>query len=215
MTKTDVASLRREYRDLSLDENDVRSHPVDQFQEWFEQAVEVEVRDPSGMTLATANERGQPSGRIVLLKGFDHDGFVFYTNYESRKANELEQNPQAALVFWWAELDRQVRVQGRVRRAERSESSGYFATRPRGSQISGMISPQSRVVESRKVLEEAVAKAEQEYAGRDVPCPKNWGGYRLEPHYFEFWQGRLNRLHDRITYRLVDEQEWVIERLAP
>ncbi len=212
---TDVASLRREYRDLSLDENDVRSHPVDQFQEWFEQAVEVEVRDPSGMTLATANERGQPSGRIVLLKGFDYDGFVFYTNYDSRKANELEQNPQAALVFWWAELDRQVRVQGRVRRAERSESSGYFATRPRGSQISGMISPQSRVVESRKVLEEAVAKAEQEYAGRDVPCPKNWGGYRLEPHYFEFWQGRLNRLHDRITYRLIDEQEWVIERLAP
>lgn len=215
MTKTDVASLRREYRDLPLDENGVRSHPVDQFEEWFEQAVEVEARDPSGMTLATADARGQPSGRIVLLKGFDREGFLFFTNYGSRKAEELDENPRAALVFWWAELDRQVRVQGTVSRSTYAESSDYFATRPRGSQISGLVSPQSRVVESRRVLEEAVAKARQEYDGREIPCPQNWGGYRLAPHNFEFWQGRLNRLHDRIRYRLIEGNEWAIERLAP
>lgn len=214
MTKIDVASLRREYRDLNLNKNDVRSHPVDQFQEWFEQAVEVEARDPSGMTLATADRAGRPSARIVLLKGFDRDGFVFYTNFGSRKARELEENPQAALVFWWTELDRQVRVQGQVRRADRADSEAYFATRPRGSQISGLVSPQSQVVAHREVLEEAVATAEAEYEGRDVPCPPNWGGFRLAPDYFEFWQGRLNRLHDRISYRLAGD-EWVIERLAP
>ena len=215
MTKTDVASLRREYRDLPLDENEVRSHPVDQFDEWFEQAVEVEARDPSAMTLATADAQGQPSGRIVLLKGFSREGFLFYTNYDSRKAKELDENPRAALVFWWAELDRQVRVQGTVSRSTYAESSDYFATRPRGSQISGLVSPQSRVVESRSVLEEAVAKAQQEYDGCEIPCPQNWGGYRLAPHYFEFWQGRLNRLHDRIRYRLVEGDTWTIERLAP
>ncbi len=190
----------------------MQDHPVDQFEEWFEQALDVEVRDPSGMTLATADANGQPSGRIVLLKGYDRDGFVFYTNYGSRKAEEMEENPQAALVFWWAELDRQVRIQGRVERTDVGQSQAYFATRPRGSQISGMVSPQSRVVESRQWLEDAVAKATEEVADRDIPCPTNWGGYRLNPHYFEFWQGRPNRLHDRIVYRLSDGSGWIVER---
>ncbi len=215
MAKIDVAALRREYRDLPLDETMVRSHPIDQFEEWLEQAVRVETRDPSGMMLATVDAQGQPSARVVLLKGISRQGFTFFSNYDSRKARELAENPRAALVFWWMELDRQVRIQGRVSRSSRSISEQYFASRPRGSQLSALVSPQSRVVESRKVLEDAVAKAEQAYADRDIPCPPNWGGFLLEPDYIEFWQGRRNRLHDRVVYRRREGDSWKIERLAP
>lgn len=215
MAKIEVAALRREFRDLPLDENDVRSHPVDQFEEWFEQAVEAEARDPSGMTLITVDAEGRPTGRIVLLKGIELDGFTFYTNYRSRKARELTENPHAALVFWWMELDRQVRVQGTVSRSSRDVSAAYFASRPRGSQLSALVSPQSSVVESRKVLEDAVSAAEREFTDRDVPCPDHWGGFRLAPDYVEFWQGRPNRLHDRIVYQRTSDDEWIIKRLAP
>lgn len=211
----DVRGLRREYRDTSLDESEVAQDPVDQFKVWFEQAVDAESRDASGMTLSTADAKGRPTGRIVLLKGIDHDRFVFYTNYGSRKARDLEENPWGALTFWWNELDRQVRIEGRVERTPYALSKEYFATRPRDSQLGAIASPQSRPIPDRQTLIDAVEKAREECEGSDVACPTNWGGYQLEPHAFEFWQGRPGRLHDRIAYRLSDENQWIIERLAP
>lgn len=215
MTNTDLAALRREYRDLELNESDVAAHPVDQFRTWFEQAVDIDARDASAMTLATADGRGRPSARIVLLKRFDERGFAFFTNYGSHKAREIEENPQAALVFWWTELDRQVRIRGRVERTTFRESAEYFAMRPRSSQISATASPQSRVVPSRQALLDGVAEVAAACGDRDVPCPETWGGFRVVPEQFEFWQGRPNRLHDRIRYRLDEEGAWIIDRLAP
>ncbi len=215
MTKTDVAALRREYRDMELNERDVETSPIDQFRKWFEQAVDVVARDASAMTLATADAKGRPSARIVLLKGFDERGFTFFTNYGSQKARDLEENPQGALVFWWTELDRQVRIDGPVEPTTFRESTKYFATRPRGSQLSAAASPQSRVIPNRQALIDAVADVEKTCEGRDVPCPETWGGFRLVPERIEFWQGRPNRLHDRIRYRLDDEGKWIIDRLAP
>lgn len=215
MTKIDIAALRREYRGLDLREDEVEPDPVEQFRIWFQQAFEIDARDASAMTLATADATGQPSARIVLLKGFDRRGFTFFTNYGSRKARDIDENPRGALVFWWTELDRQVRIQGSFERTSSRESAEYFATRPRGSQLSAAASPQSRVIPDRQSLLDAVAEAERTCESRDVPCPETWGGFRLKPHCIEFWQGRPNRLHDRIRYRLNAGDVWIIDRLAP
>jgi pyridoxamine 5'-phosphate oxidase len=207
--------LRKEYQQQILHESDVAAHPVAQFQKWFEQAVAAQAAYPEAMTLATATREGKPSARIVLLKGVDERGFSFFTNYESPKSRELLQNPQASLVFWWHELERQVRIAGRVERVSAQESDEYFRTRPRGSQIGAWASAQSEALPAREALEKSVAAFEEKFGAGEVPRPPHWGGYRLLPHTFEFWQGRRDRLHDRIRYRLQENGEWLRERLAP
>ncbi len=208
------AELRKEYMRRGLSESELDPDPIRQFQRWFDEAASAGLIEPNAMTLATATRDGHPSARMVLLKGFDARGFVFYTNYESRKGGELEQNPQAALVFFWVELERQVRVEGRVERAAPAESDAYFASRPLGSQIGAWASAQSRVIAGREPLERRTAELEDEYAGREVPRPSQWGGYRVVPHVIEFWQGRPSRLHDRLRYRQKDGG-WIVERLSP
>jgi pyridoxamine 5'-phosphate oxidase len=204
--------MRREYTREALAEADVDADPVVQFGRWFEQAEQAGLLEPTAMTLATATPDGRPSARMVLLRGFDERGFCFYTNYESRKGVELAANPRAALVFWWGELERQVRIEGRVEPTSRSESEAYFHSRPPGSQLSAAASPQSRVIDGRATLERRVAELA---AGTgQVPLPDFWGGYRLAHEVVEFWQGRPNRLHDRLRYRRV-AGAWKIERLAP
>ena len=210
----DVADLRKEYTRAGLAESDVAPDPVEQFRRWFDAALDAGLHEPNAMTVATATRDGRPSARVVLLKGFDGRGFVFYTNYEGRKGREIEENPRAALLFYWGELERQVRIEGPVSRVSGEESDAYYASRPRGSRLGAWASEQSRVVEGREVLEGRVGDLEAEYEGREVPRPPFWGGYRVEPEVVEFWQGRENRLHDRIVYRRKDGG-WKIERLQP
>jgi pyridoxamine 5'-phosphate oxidase len=206
--------MRREYTREALAEADVDADPVVQFGRWFEQAEQAGLLEPTAMTLATATPDGRPSARMVLLRGFDERGFCFYTNHESRKGVELAANPRAALVFWWGELERQVRIEGPVAPTSRAESEAYFHSRPPGSQLSAAASPQSRVIQDRAVLERRVAELAADSADGQVPLPDFWGGYRLTHEVVEFWQGRPNRLHDRLRYRRADDA-WVIERLAP
>ena len=198
-----------------LNENSVDSNPINLFRVWFDEAIASGSRLPDAMTLATATKDGKPSARVVLLKQVDDEGFVFYTNYRSSKAQELEENPQAALVFYWTQLDRQVRVEGRVERVSPAESDEYFKTRPRESQIGALASPQSEVVESREVLEKSFRELDELYRDRPVERPAHWGGYRLKPERIEFWQNRTGRLHDRILYELQADRSWTISRLAP
>jgi pyridoxamine 5'-phosphate oxidase len=210
-----VARLRKEYTRAGLKESDAASGPIEQFRNWFDEALAADLHEPNAMTLATATPDGRPSARVVLLKGLDERGFVFYTSYEGRKGGELETNPYCALVFYWGELERQVRVEGRASRVSEEESDEYFGSRPRGSQLGAWASEQSRPVEGRGALEERLRGLEAEYEGREVPRPPFWGGYRVEPEVVEFWQGRENRLHDRLVYRRSDNGEWGRERLQP
>jgi pyridoxamine 5'-phosphate oxidase len=199
----------------SLRETEVDANPLNQFRCWLEEAVAAKLPQPLGMALATAAVDGRPSVRMVLLRGFDERGFVFFTNYESRKAQELEANPRAALVFYWAELDRQVRIEGNVGRISDTESDVYFQSRPLGSRLGAWASPQSQVIASRDVLDRRMEDLEAEYRDREVPRPPYWGGYRVIPTSIEFWQGQPNRLHDRLRYRPLDGDRWCLERLAP
>ena len=207
-----ISDLRQEYTHAGLRRSDLRPDPFEQFGVWFEEALAADLHEPTAMTLATATPEGAPSARTVLLKGFDERGFVFYTNYEGRKAAELEANPRCALLFYWGELQRQVRIEGRAARVSGAESDAYFASRPRGSRLGAWASEQSREVEGRDALERRLGELEERY-GDDVARPPFWGGYRVEPHLFEFWQGRENRLHDRLVYRR--EAEWTVVRLQP
>lgn len=212
----DLTALRENYARQSLSETDVTPDPVMQFATWFRQALDSRLREPNAMTLATATLAGRPSARTVLLKGFDARGFTFYTNYESRKGRELAENPQAALLFTWLELERQVRIEGRVESITPAESLAYFQSRPKASQIGAWASPQSRVIADRATLEARALELRAQYEPVDtLPLPPFWGGYRLRPNEFEFWQGRPSRLHDRIRYTLTQAATWQVERLAP
>ena len=213
---TDLKRLRREYTRAGLSEADAHPDPREQFRRWFEEALNANLYEPNAMTLATSTPDGRPSARVVLLKGFDELGFTFYTNYEGRKAKELEENPYCALVFYWGELERQVRIEGRAGRVSKGESDAYYRSRPRGSQLGAWASAQSRPASDREALEERLRGLEAEYEGREVPRPPFWGGYRVEPEEIEFWQGRENRLHDRLLYRRQESGGgWRIERLQP
>lgn len=212
----DIGNLRKDYGADTLELGDVNKDPLVQFGNWFEEALAAGVPEPNAMTLATATADGAPAARIVLLKGVDEQGFVFYTNYHSRKGEALAQNPRAALVFLWHGLQRQVRVEGQVEKVSAEESEEYFQSRPKGSQIGAWASPQSQAITEREELERKVAELEKQYAKAEyLPLPPNWGGFRVRPTLIEFWQGRSNRLHDRIQYTLQAEGSWKIERLAP
>ena len=200
---------------LPLREEDVDPDPVRQFALWYNEAAQAGLREPAAMALATSTVEGVPSVRMVLLKGYDERGFVFYTNYHSRKGGELAANPRAALLFYWDPLGRQVRIEGRTERTSPQESASYVRSRPRGSQLSALASPQSQVIESRRALEARVSQLAELYADDELPVPDAWGGFRLSPDSFEFWQHREDRLHDRLLYRVGDDLHWRLRRLAP
>lgn len=213
--KTDVAALRRNYALRSLDEQEALADPFQQFDRWFEEAIRADLREANAFTLATVNSEGRPSARIVLLKGFDANGFVFYTNYESRKGMEMAENPYVSLLFHWMELERQVRIEGRVEKVSTEESLEYFQSRPRGSQLGAWASDQSAVIISRTILEEKMEALLSKYPEPvAVPLPPFWGGYRVIPDRFEFWQGRESRLHDRLVYQYAPNH-WRLSRLSP
>jgi pyridoxamine 5'-phosphate oxidase len=209
---TTIANLRKEYKKNSLDEKDVQKNPIEQFRIWFNEALQADILEPNAMFLATASQN-KPSGRVVLLKDLDENGFVFYTNYQSRKAEQIAENQFVSLTFFWAELERQVRIEGIARKVSEEKSTAYFLSRPRDSQIGAWASPQSQKV-TKKDLENLFARYEKEFSQKPMEKPPHWGGYIVIPHYIEFWQGRPSRMHDRIVYRLENNQ-WQIYRIAP
>jgi pyridoxamine 5'-phosphate oxidase len=204
-----------EHSEPGLRRRDLDPDPIKQFSNWFTAAIEARIRDVNAMSLATATAAGRPSVRIVLLKGFDQDGFVFFTNYESEKGRQLAANPFAALGFYWIEQDRQIRIAGETVKTSREESERYFHSRPLGSQLGAWASRQSEVLDARRVLDARMAQITERFAGKPVPLPPHWGGFRLKPDYMEFWQGRANRLHDRFRYTLQGDGNWLLERLSP
>jgi pyridoxamine 5'-phosphate oxidase len=210
-----IADLRRDYSLQTLMENEAAPHPIDQFGTWWQQVLNSEIDEANAMTLATSSSDGVPSARIVLLKGFDKRGFVFFTNYNSYKGLQLVENPKASLVFFWKELERQVRILGLVRKLDESESDAYFSSRPMGSQIGAWASPQSQVITDRHWLDHHFLEVADSLQGKDIGRPPHWGGYLVQPVVIEFWQGRPSRLHDRLQYTLEDTGNWKIERLAP
>lgn len=214
MESSKIAHLRKDYTLNGLDQQDILQSPIDQFKKWFDESLSAEVIEPNGMFLSTISPEGYPQGRIVLLKEVDNNGFTFYTNYNSQKGNDLAAHPFASLTFWWAELERQVRIVGKVEKVNEAESDAYFSIRPRGSQLGAWVSTQSEVIENREVLIDKLAKFENKFANQPVPRPPHWGGYRVIPSEIEFWQGRPSRLHDRIRYHY-QNNEWKIERLSP
>ncbi len=211
-----LEDLREEYRQGALDEQNCDSNPIAQFRVWMEQARGAKLKEPNAMTLATATAYGKPSGRIVLLKELTDQGFIFYTNYTSRKGQECDSNPNVALTFFWAELERQVRVEGTIERVPQEKSEAYFRGRPKGSRLGALASHQSEIVPGRASLENRLSELERKYANTDdVPTPEWWGGYFVFPKAIEFWQGRPNRLHDRLLYRVDENFSWTIDRLSP
>lgn len=210
-----VVGERREYERGLLLEWNVDPDPIRELQKWIADATAAGVPEPSAMTIATASPDGRPSARVVLCRGIDERGLVFYTNYESRKSLEIQHNEHAALVFYWPQVQRQVRVEGITERIEGEESDAYFSSRPRGSQLGAWASDQSQVIDDRAALEARLLELEAEYDGQSIPRPPHWGGFRVKPTVFEFWQGRRNRLHDRLRYRRTNPSGWKIERIAP
>ncbi len=210
-----IADIRKDYRLQTLEEANVDINPIKQFTAWWQDAINSSIDEVNAFTLATATPAGKPSARIVLLKGYDEYGFVFFTNYASSKGNQLAQNGKVAMVFFWKELERQIRIEGDVEKVSSEESDGYFNSRPKGSRLGAWASPQSQQIANREVIEENVLKYEQIYPGENVPRPQHWGGYRVKPNLIEFWQGRSSRLHDRLQYTLQEQNNWKIERLAP
>lgn len=215
MEKLSLPDIRKDYRMATLDEKDVNSNPFAQFEKWFGEILHSGIAEPNAMTLATATKKGHVSARIVLLKGFDSAGFYFYTNYESKKANQINENPAGALVFFWKELERQVRIEGRITRSDGQNSDAYYQSRPEKSRISAWASPQSQVIPDRAHLEDRVKRTEEQFKDSSLTRPPFWGGYLLQPALFEFWQGRGDRLHDRIQYLSDAGGTWKIQRLAP
>jgi pyridoxamine 5'-phosphate oxidase len=210
-----IHQLRHDFSKLTLDETMVNGNPLLQFETWFKAAVDAEVNEPNAMAVSTVNPAGRPSSRIVLLRNFDENGFVFYTNYNSRKGHDIAANPQAALLFFWPELERQVRIEGRLSLQTAADSDSYFASRPRSSRLGAWTSPQSSKISSRMVIDTELAAMDKRFENADVPRPEWWGGYVLQPDYYEFWQGRESRLHDRICYEKDGAGNWLTARLAP